>query len=126
MEWFLPEPDVPVRQGDVLVSRDPQTGSLDEVCLVITADCDISKGKFGRQLACLRVLTVKDYVAHIWAKRKLDKLIKEEAKKLRATGKVSSCTALNCANFFSASSKKSGLSLGSVNPASPTSIASWS
>lgn len=84
MEWFLPEPEVPVRQGDVLVSRDPQTGNLDEVCLVITADCDISKGKFGRQLACLRVLTVKDYVAHIWAKRKLDKLIKEEAKKLRA------------------------------------------
>lgn len=84
VEWFLPEPDVPVRQGDILVSRDPQTGNLDEVCLVITADCDISKGKFGRQLACLRVLTVKDYVAHIWAKRKLDKLVKEEAKKLRA------------------------------------------
>lgn len=84
MEWFLPEPDVPIRQGDVLISRDPRTGILDEVCLVITADCDISKGKFGRQLACLRVLTVKDYVAHIWAKRKLDKLIKEETKKLRA------------------------------------------
>lgn len=84
VEWFLPEPDVPVRQGDILVSRDPQTGTLDEVCLVITADCDISKGKFGRQLACLRVLTVKDYVTHIWAKRKLDKLIREEAKKLRA------------------------------------------
>lgn len=84
MEWFLPEPDVPVRQGDVFVSRDPQTGILGEVCLVITADCDISKGKFGRQLACLRVLTVKDYVAHVWAKRKLDKLIKEETKKLRA------------------------------------------
>lgn len=101
VEWFLPEPDVPVRQGDILVSRDPQTGGLDEVCLVITADCDISKGKFGRQLACLRVLTVKDYVAHIWAKRKLDKLIKEEAKKLRAqlakwqsqaTGKESTLT----------------------------------
>lgn len=84
MEWFLPEPSVPVRQGDVLVSRDPQSGALDEVCLVITADCDISKGKFGRQLACLRVLTVKDYVAKIWAQRKLDKLTKEETKKLRA------------------------------------------
>lgn len=84
MEWFLPEPSVPIRQGDILVSRDPKSGVLDEVCLVITADCDISKGKFGRQLACLRVLTIKDYVAHIWAKRKLEKLIKEEVKKLRA------------------------------------------
>jgi hypothetical protein len=101
VEWFLPEPGVPIRQGDILVSRDPYSGVIDEVCLVITADCDISKGKFGQQLACLRVITVKDYVAQIWAKRKLDKLIKDEAKKLReqlakwqsqVTGKQSTLT----------------------------------
>lgn len=83
MEWFLPEASVPLRQGDVLMSRDPRTGAVDELCLVITADCDISKGKFGRQLACLRVLTFKTYVAQVWARRKLDKAIGDERKKLR-------------------------------------------
>lgn len=84
MEWFLPDASMPVRQGDIVMSRDPKTGDLDEACLVITADCDISKGKFGRQLACLRVLPYKNYVAHVWAWRKLDKAIREERKKLRA------------------------------------------
>jgi hypothetical protein len=84
VEWFLPEPTVPIRQGDVLVSRDPQTGTVDELCVVITADCDISKGKFGRQLACLRILTFKAYIAQVWARRKLDKAVRDESKKLRA------------------------------------------
>ena len=50
-EWSIPDPSIDVRQGDLLVSRSIQTGKIEELCLVITADCDISKGKFGRQLA---------------------------------------------------------------------------
>ena len=83
MEWHLPDPSADVRQGDLLLSRDPRTGEVEEICVVITADCDISKGKFGRQLACLRVLTHSDYLRHIWAGRKLDKVVKDERKKLR-------------------------------------------
>lgn len=83
MEWYLPEPSVDVRQGDLLLSRDPRTGKIEEICVVITADCDISKGKFGRQLACLRVLKHSDYLRHVWAARKLDKAVKDERKKLR-------------------------------------------
>ncbi len=84
MEWFLPDPSVDVRQGDLLLSRDPRTGRVEEICVVITADCDISKGKFGRQLACLRILTHSDYLRHVWAARKLDKAVKDERKKLRS------------------------------------------
>lgn len=83
MEWFLPDPTVDVRQGDLLLSRDPRTGIVEEICVVITADCDISKGKFGRQLACLRVLTHANYLRHVWAARKLDKAVKDERKRLR-------------------------------------------
>lgn len=83
MEWFLPDPSVDVRQGDLLLSRDPKTGKVEEVCVVITADCDISKGKFGRQLACLRIVRHSDYLRNVWASRKLDKVVKDERKKLR-------------------------------------------
>lgn len=82
-EWFVPDSSVEVRQGDLLVARSLQTGKVDEICLVITADCDISKSKFGRQLACLRVLPLDRYVRTIWATKKLDKLQLNERNKLR-------------------------------------------
>lgn len=83
IEWFVPEPEIEVRQGDVLISRDPHSGKVEEICLVITADCDISKGKFGRQLACLRVITLNEYVRTNWANRKLERMIRKESEKLR-------------------------------------------
>lgn len=83
VEWFVPDPTIPIRQGDLLISRDPHVGRVEEICLVITADCDISKGKFGRQLACLRVISFHDYLRTVWAERKLRKLEKDEAEKLR-------------------------------------------
>jgi hypothetical protein len=82
-EWFIPESSEEVRQGDLLVARSQKPGLVDEFYLVITADCDISKGKFGRQLACLRVLQIDQYVRTIWATKKLEKLQKNELTKLR-------------------------------------------
>ena len=82
-EWIIPDFASPVRQADVLICRDPHVGQVEEICLVITADCDISKGKFGRQLACLRVISFHDYLRTVWAERKLRKLEKDEAEKLR-------------------------------------------
>lgn len=82
-EWFIPDSSVEVRQGDLLVVRSLKTGQVEELFLVITADCDISKSKFGRQLACLRVLPIDRYVRTIWATKKLEKLRKDELTKLR-------------------------------------------
>lgn len=82
-EWLIPDPAIPIRQGDLLICRDPHVGRVEEICLVITADCDISKGKFGRQLACLRVISFHEYLRTVWAERKLRKLEKDEAEKLR-------------------------------------------
>lgn len=83
-EWHIPEADVPIRQGDLLVNRDPASLAIQEICVVITADCDISKGKFGRQLACLRLVSLDEYIKTIWAASKLEKAQVAEAKKLRA------------------------------------------
>lgn len=81
-EWFVPDPSVEVRQGDLLVSRSPSTDRIEELCLVITADCDISKGKFGRQLACLRVLSLDEYIKTVWATKKLERIQKSELETL--------------------------------------------
>lgn len=83
VEWFVPDASVAVRQGDVLICRDPKSGRVDEMCLVITADCDISKGKFGRQLACLRIIRLDEYIGTTWAARKLNKALTDETDKVR-------------------------------------------
>ena len=78
-EWHIPDAAVSVRQGDLLICRNPHERRFREICLVITADCDISKGKFGRQLACLRVMLLHDYLRTIWAARKLQQAKAKEA-----------------------------------------------
>jgi hypothetical protein len=82
-EWSIPDPSVPVRQGDLLICRDPQKGIIEGICLLITADCDISQGKFGRQLLCLRVIPFEEYLRTIWPARKLKGLVENETEKVR-------------------------------------------
>ncbi len=84
VEWFIPDPTSPVRQGDVLINRLPGADRIEETCIVITADCDISKGKFGRHLACLRVVRLHDYIKTNWASKKLAKARKDETEKVRS------------------------------------------
>ena len=81
-EWFIPEPSVPVRQGDILISRDPKSGSIEDICIVITADCDINKDKFGRHLACLRIISLENYFRTVWADRKLRDLLSYSKKRI--------------------------------------------
>ncbi len=84
MEWLTPDPETPVRQGDILISRDHRTGLVESMFLVITADCDISKGKFGSQMAALRIMSHNQYLLDIWGEKKLSKAIKDERSKLHA------------------------------------------
>lgn len=83
-EWHIPDPSIPVRQGDLLICRTPHSGVLQEICLVITADCDISKGKFGRQLACLRLMPLHKYLRTTWAEKKLQAQLRNEIEKVRS------------------------------------------
>lgn len=82
-EWTMPDESMPVRQGDLLVSRDPGTMQVEEIVLVITADCDISKGKFGKQLSCLRVVPLKTYIRTHWSERKLTAAFDVESRSQR-------------------------------------------
>lgn len=67
-----------------MIAREPISSKIDEICVVITADCDISKNKFGRHLACLRIIGLDSYVRDVWAEKKLKRLREDEAEKLRA------------------------------------------
>jgi peptidyl-tRNA hydrolase len=82
MEWFTPDATLDVRQGDLLISKDPRTGGVDKLTIVITADCDISKGKFGSHLAGLKVIFFDEYIKSIWSSRKLEKLVRDEKSNL--------------------------------------------
>ncbi|RFQ05969.1 hypothetical protein D0O09_01975 [Pseudomonas putida] len=73
---------MPVRQGDILINRDHQTGKIESTYLVITADCDISKEKFGSQIAALRIISHNSYLMEIWGEKKLSKAVKDELSKL--------------------------------------------
>lgn len=81
-EWSVPGSEVPVRQGDLVISRRPKSGEIQELCLVITADCDIDKGKFGKQLACLRVTPLCAYIRSVWAEKQLQRAMSNERKKV--------------------------------------------
>lgn len=83
-DWWFPDPTVAVRQGDTLLRRDPSSGRVLESCLVITADCDISKSKFGRYLACLRIELLHDYIRFDWAQGKFKKVFATESEKIRS------------------------------------------
>lgn len=84
MEWLTPDSETPVRQGDILISRDHQTGKIESTYLVITADCDISKEKFGSQIAVLRIISHNSYLMEVWGEKKLNKAVKDELSKLHA------------------------------------------
>jgi hypothetical protein len=71
-EWLPIELETPLRQGDLLICRDPQSRNVTKICLVITADCDISNSKFGRNLLCLRVTSFEDYICSTWATKRLN------------------------------------------------------
>lgn len=82
-EWELPSPEIPVRQGDFLIKRNSVTRQVETMCLIITADCDISQEKFGTHLACLRVISFQEYLERVWAGKKLNRAMEKEGKAIR-------------------------------------------
>jgi len=82
MEWEQMSPDVEIRQGDLLIERNSSTGQIENTLLVITADCDISKGKFGSYIAALRITPLPEYVTSNWATTKLSKKIADHTTQL--------------------------------------------
>jgi hypothetical protein len=82
-EWFTPTPEHVVRQGDILIRMQEGSSSIRDTYLVITADCDINKYKFGTHLACLKIISFEAYVRNIWAGAKLEKVIQVASKELR-------------------------------------------
>jgi hypothetical protein len=70
-EWKEMSPDAPIRQGDLLAVRNRKTLIVEKMAVVITADCDIDKNKFGSQIACLNIQFHQTYIRTTWAERAL-------------------------------------------------------
>lgn len=81
-EWEIVSADLPIRQGDLLIRRDHRSGAISGMCVVITADCDINKKKFGSSYACLRIISLHDYLNYVWARKKVDEKFSGETKNI--------------------------------------------
>jgi len=82
-EWSIPESASSLEQGDILMSRDPKTGEVTSILLVITADCDIAHGKVGTHLGCLRIILLQEYIRTFLVDKKLRRALETETEKVR-------------------------------------------
>lgn len=92
----------------MLISRDPVTGHIEAILLIITADCDISKSKSGTHLACLQVVSYQQYVRTIWAARKLPRQVAAALERIQAQ-----------------MNKWNGLRIGGPSSLSPDVVEEW-
>src|SRR5438067_13768418 len=77
-EWLIPGDDVPMRQGDIVICRNATTKTLLGTYVLLTADCDFARNKFGPAVAALRIISFRDYLAMVWAARQVAKALVDE------------------------------------------------
>lgn len=82
-EWIIPDPDMPIRQGDIIIQRDTKDHKIKETAIILTADCDISNKKFGHHLICLRIVPYQVYLQTTHAERKLKKALEAETNRIK-------------------------------------------
>lgn len=81
-EWSIPGDDMPIRQGDVVISRRVTDQTLLGIYVILTADCDFARNKFGSAVAALRVISFREYLLGIWSERQLAKILFDERSKI--------------------------------------------
>lgn len=72
-----------VSQGDIIHRPAIADGPPQSWGFIVTADCDIAKDKAGAKLSYLEIVTVRDFLEHVWSGETLRKmradLVKEAA-----------------------------------------------
>lgn len=63
-----------VGQGDIIHRPAPSPDDKHRWGFIVTADCDIAKDKAGARLSYLEIVTIRDYLEHIWSAEALRKL----------------------------------------------------
>lgn len=80
-DFFKPIEDTDdVRQGDIIRQLHPQTGVVEKLGVIITADCDIAKRKAGDRYTWLEILPMAKYIEGPWAQEQLRKLCEKRSK----------------------------------------------
>lgn len=77
-----------IRQGDLLVKRNPRDKSIQDRLIAITADCDFAQTKTGGALAALRVLPLEEYVRIYWSKKQAEKLTNDHTELIATFNKL--------------------------------------
>ncbi|PQA78930.1 hypothetical protein [Rhodoferax sp. TS-BS-61-7] len=69
-----------VRQGDIIRKLHPKTGEVEQLGIVITADCDIAQRKAGERYTWLEIVPMAAYIEGPWAQEQLRKLAEKRSK----------------------------------------------
>lgn len=69
-----------VRQGDIIRKLNSKPGELEQLGIVITADCDIAQKKAGERFTWLEILPMEAYIEGPWAQEQLRKLSEKRSK----------------------------------------------
>lgn len=69
----VPESDA-FRQGDIFLSHPRGDGQVDQLHVIITADCDIAQKKAGPSFTWLPIVPAIGFVEHFWMQEKVAKL----------------------------------------------------
>lgn len=69
-----------VRQGDIIRKLHPKTGEVEQLGIVITADCDIAQRKAGERYTWLEIVPMAAYIEVPWAEEQMRKLAEKRSK----------------------------------------------
>jgi hypothetical protein len=90
-DFFKPIDDTEdVRQGDIIRQLHPETGVVEKLGIVITADCDIAQRKTSDRYTWLEILPMAAYIDGPWAQEQLRKLCEKRSKPIcqQLTGQI--------------------------------------
>lgn len=71
-----------VRQGDIIRKLNPETGEVERLGIVITADCDIAQKKAAERYTWLEIMPMAAYIDGPWAQEQLRKLSEKRSKSI--------------------------------------------
>lgn len=71
-----------IRQGDIIRKLIPNTGKVEKLGIIITADCDIAQRKASERYTWLEIVPMAAYIEGPWAQEQLRRLSEKRSKSI--------------------------------------------
>lgn len=75
--YIIPSESLDIRQGDIILRK---TETEKTYGFVITADCDIAKGKHGNHYTWIKIIPTAEYLEKNWAPTEIKKIKSKQSK----------------------------------------------